>query len=253
MDYIVNGKVVVTLDGMKTVGAVETEIYLSSIPMRLLRFLIENNGIELSKDDIFNTVWNDHGLIPSGSSLSQHISKLRKCFRQFDIDDEIIKTLPQKGIVFSATVDTASEIPKQTLHKGGKTGSLKILICTTLVLSMVFLIFFVIHNNTDDIVSSDKNYASWHRLGKLQDCIIFSAEKEMTDEFRMLYLENTKKFILSQKIRCRNTDKILVDLGAYGSPVNQELVADRQFYSFCQLAGNEYQCDSFYYSVGVTQ
>lgn len=69
----------------------------SIIPGRLLSFLLHNPGRVISRNELLSEIWEQHGLIPSGSSLSQNISLLRKTFASYQCDAEVIQTLPRVG------------------------------------------------------------------------------------------------------------------------------------------------------------
>lgn len=258
MDYIVNEKVVVTHDGLKTIGASDTEIFLTPIPLRLLMFLIENSNIVISKEDVLSSVWENYGLVPSGASLSQHISKLRKCFKDFGFDDNIIETLPQKGIIFNASIE---EVPssigvnitynRKTIHSNGRLYMLIISLC--IVLPLIISFCWIFRGYFNSMIFSENNYTEWRHIGATDGCDIFSLEENMSPELRESYLKEGHRLTLSKKIKCMHEDKILLDIGPYGPAVNPELSAGRKFFSFCQKSGNEFQCNNFYYSAGSFQ
>src|SRR5438105_9938567 len=69
----------------------------------LLRYLVENAGRLVPKDELVNAVWPN--VIVSDDSLSQCVSELRHVLD--DRQRRIIKTLPRRGYLFAATVSSS--------------------------------------------------------------------------------------------------------------------------------------------------
>src|SRR5262249_43084748 len=84
------------------------EIELRPKSFELLRYLVENGGRLISKDELVNAVWTN--VIVSDDSLTQCVSDLRRALN--DSDRRIIKTVPRRGYIFSAPVSS---------HKGAET------------------------------------------------------------------------------------------------------------------------------------
>jgi adenylate cyclase len=76
------------------------EIELRPKSFELLRYLIENAGRLISKDELVNAVWPK--VIVGDDSLAQCVSDLRHALN--DRDRLIIKTIPRRGYLFSAPV-----------------------------------------------------------------------------------------------------------------------------------------------------
>lgn len=78
-------------------------IQLSKPGCRLLNELVTHSGMTLTRDELLQNVWGNHGLIPSSNNLSNHISFLRKIFSQLGLEDIII-TSPREGFRLDAEV-----------------------------------------------------------------------------------------------------------------------------------------------------
>ena len=76
------------------------EIELRPKSFELLRYLTENAGRLISKDELVNAVWRN--VIVSDDSLAQCVSELRHVLG--DPDRRIIKTVPRRGYLFAAPV-----------------------------------------------------------------------------------------------------------------------------------------------------
>lgn len=73
---------------------------------RLLDYLLSHSGRTISRDELLGAVWTDYGLRPSGSSLNQNISILRRSLIQFGGSEDIIRTLPKIGYMIDENLVT---------------------------------------------------------------------------------------------------------------------------------------------------
>lgn len=89
-------------------GEENIPVQLSKPGCRLLNELVTHSGITLTRDELLQNVWGDHGLIPSSNNLSNHISFLRKIFSQLGMEDIII-TSPREGFRLEAEVLIVSD------------------------------------------------------------------------------------------------------------------------------------------------
>lgn len=84
-------------------------VVLSTTAIRILSYLLKNQGVVLSRDEFFETVWDAYGQEASNNSLNQYLSILRKAFRNVGLDHEIIITVPKQGFLIRADVDYDEE------------------------------------------------------------------------------------------------------------------------------------------------
>lgn len=82
-----------------------TSVVLSTTAIRILSFLLKNQGVVLSRDEFFETVWDAYGQEASNNSLNQYLSVLRKAFRNVGLEHEIIITVPKQGFLIKVNVD----------------------------------------------------------------------------------------------------------------------------------------------------
>jgi class 3 adenylate cyclase len=83
------------------------EIQLRPKTFELLRYLVQNAGRLISKDELVNTVWPN--VFVGDDSLAQCISELRNALG--DRDRQIIKTIPRRGYLFAAPVSFPAPSP----------------------------------------------------------------------------------------------------------------------------------------------
>ncbi|NJQ19805.1 hypothetical protein HCO69_09165 [Pantoea sp. LS15] len=86
-----------------------TSVVLSTTAIRILSFLLKNQGVVLSRDEFFETVWDAYGQEASNNSLNQYLSVLRKAFRNVGLEHEIIITVPKQGFLIKVNVDYDEE------------------------------------------------------------------------------------------------------------------------------------------------
>jgi TolB-like protein/tetratricopeptide (TPR) repeat protein len=76
------------------------EIALRPKAFEVLRFLVENAGRLVSRDEILDAVW--HNLTVTEESLTHCVSEIRQALG--DADQRIIKTVPRRGYLFAVSV-----------------------------------------------------------------------------------------------------------------------------------------------------
>jgi len=96
------------------------EIALRPKTFAVLRYLVENSGRLVSKDELFNEVWPN--LAVTDDALVQSIGELRKAFG--DDGPRLIKTIPRRGYRFeSAVSDAAPDVAALNVIVGAPTAS----------------------------------------------------------------------------------------------------------------------------------
>lgn len=86
---------------------VDTEhekLFLTPAASRLFAWLIEQQGRILSRNEIFQAVWEDYGLHSSNNTLNQYISLLRRTLKDFGLKTPVIKTIPKAGFLLNPDV-----------------------------------------------------------------------------------------------------------------------------------------------------
>ncbi|WP_072277424.1 winged helix-turn-helix domain-containing protein [Erwinia persicina] len=115
MDYFINQ--IIHFDALNgSLNLIDNHnsiVQLSRPSSRLLSELITHCGKTLSREELLKSVWEAHGLRPSGSNLSNHISFLRKTFSQLGLNENIIYTVPKKGFRLEADITLARATPSE--------------------------------------------------------------------------------------------------------------------------------------------
>lgn len=107
MIYLIDGRIKYrTEDGAVWLANDESTAVVLTVTMnRLLSFLIERRGAVISRDDIFENVWDAHGLRSSNNTLTKYISELRKILSGFGVAEGGISTVPRIGLMLSNGLD----------------------------------------------------------------------------------------------------------------------------------------------------
>lgn len=150
MFYCINNNVIFdpinhTLTSSKFYPEKDTKI--NQPASRCLALLIERKGDIITQDDFMNEVWRKHGMEVTVNTLYQNISILRKTLKRAGIVENIIITVPKKGIMLSARVEEGEEkalmLPATDLVAAGrpprKRGGLRLLIALWAALLAVLL------------------------------------------------------------------------------------------------------------------
>lgn len=103
MNYIIEESLFYrTVDGtMWEIDNPENKVVLNVSTNRLLMTLLNHQGVILERDKILKIVWEEYGLNASNNTLNQYISMLRKIFVSFNVNSEVIKTIPKTGFIFN--------------------------------------------------------------------------------------------------------------------------------------------------------
>lgn len=258
MNYIINSRVQVNQEGMSSVGINEPEIVLTATPKRLLTYLLENPNRIIPREELFRYIWEERGLTPSGTSLSQYLSVIRKNFQRYGLDDLVIENIPKEGIRFNAQVTYVAEITKTQKRirlNSLKCGSLNVLhkfneyvywlfvvlICVIFVLHFIFSKF---------IPLSDLQYADWVKSDYINQCDIYFPEGEISDEIKKIYTERTVVALKKIRMSCAPTDKVLIFIQNPLNNFNNSPTQGREFIAHCALLKKSYYCHSYYFLHG---
>ena len=90
-------------------GALHTadrEVELRPKSFEMLRYLVENAGRLITKDEIIGAVWSQ--AVVTDDSLARCISDVRAAIA--DHDHRIIRTVPRRGYLFTASVVRAADV-----------------------------------------------------------------------------------------------------------------------------------------------
>lgn len=89
------------------------EIILTTPANNCLLVLLKNKPEITTQKFLFEEVWERHGIPINANTLYQNISMIRKAFRQLGIEDDIIVTIPRRGMLVAETVVITDYVDSQ--------------------------------------------------------------------------------------------------------------------------------------------
>jgi len=114
---ILNGRVIYN-KGTATLMAVEKNkdtVTLTTPANNCLQILLDNGTEITTQKVLFEEVWEKHGIPINANTLYQNIAMIRKAFRQLGEEEEIIVTIPRRGMVIADGVQIADFITDPVL------------------------------------------------------------------------------------------------------------------------------------------
>lgn len=128
--------------------------YLTPASSRLFACLIEHQGRILSRNDIFQAVWEDYGLHSSNNTLNQYISLLRRTLSDFGLQAQVIKTIPKAGFLLSPDISIVREAaPFSLTPKRERSRKIKdiLLVLLTITLLLVLVGLWQSHSKREGV------------------------------------------------------------------------------------------------------
>lgn len=101
MKYMLNECIIfdTDLNSLSLIVNSEDNIVISNPTKRLLALLIESHGETVTRNEIFQKVWDDFGMVSSNNNLNHCVSKLRRVIKTLGLEDEVIATVPREGFM----------------------------------------------------------------------------------------------------------------------------------------------------------
>jgi len=88
---------------------------LSNPASRCLLLLIQRQGQVIERDYFFQHVWINNGAQVTNNTFYQNISLLRRAFKEFGLNEEVIVTVPKVGIRLEAYLDVVEQVAEAPL------------------------------------------------------------------------------------------------------------------------------------------
>ncbi|ELA2606802.1 winged helix-turn-helix domain-containing protein [Klebsiella aerogenes] len=200
MYHILNKEVVFSPDdgALWLKEKADDKIILTPTLNRLLQCLIENHGKVITREEIFQCVWDRWGKEGSNNSLNQFISQLRKIFNNYGFSEDTITTVPRVGFIFN------NDITIQTLHEQvsvhvKKSFNVNIILKAFFIFSMLLVVagifFKIFTQHTNNLNISPKF------TGAIDKCKVY-ALTEYDDSLSDTLISNIQRFINKTHFLC---------------------------------------------------
>lgn len=215
-------------------------IELSLTSTRLFAKLLSHHKDILSREEIFQSVFDDYGARSSNSNLNQYISILRKNIIELGIEQEVIVTVPRVGFRISENIavnssDEKNSIPPLPEFTPKKEPERKFFIThyslIVLFTTIVFLFIFFRPEN----LSHDNNI----KTIKIDKCVIYTSSSISDRDIESIIDKATQH---TKKLNCSTEKEIFIDKLQIKSTLgtnNQILFIE------CSLSNNK--CLSYYF------
>ncbi|HGV9261132.1 winged helix-turn-helix domain-containing protein [Klebsiella aerogenes] len=79
-------------------------IVLTTPANNCLQILLKNRAEITTQKELFSEVWEKHGIPINANTLYQNIAMIRKAFRQLGVKEDIIVTVPRRGVLVAENV-----------------------------------------------------------------------------------------------------------------------------------------------------
>ena len=208
------------------------EIILTTPANNCLLVLLSNKPEITTQKELFEEVWEKHGIPINANTLYQNISMIRKAFRQLGIEDNIIVTVPRRGMLVAESVvitgydehqdkvnnhdalllnstlsdlvsDKSNNFDNNSVHfKIKKTGA--ILFCFTLFFALVAVSSNCLYQEYRKTKSRFYNYSYWRDYNQCQLYV--------DDYFRTRFKEHGEQIPFNAKFKCDNKERVYVSL-----------------------------------------
>ncbi|MGQ6550006.1 winged helix-turn-helix domain-containing protein [Serratia fonticola] len=89
------------------IGSKHDEIVLTTPANNCLQILLKNKPEITTQKELFEEVWEKYGIPINTNTLYQNIAMIRKAFRQLGLEEDIIITIPRRGMLVADTVEIA--------------------------------------------------------------------------------------------------------------------------------------------------
>ncbi|HAU4330977.1 winged helix-turn-helix domain-containing protein [Citrobacter freundii] len=84
--------------------------HLTTLASKILHHLVLHHGELVTRDTLFNEVWEKAGIVSSSNTLNQYISLLRKTLAGYLGERDIIVTVPRAGYYLSKDISVSEHI-----------------------------------------------------------------------------------------------------------------------------------------------
>lgn len=111
MKYTINKEIVFRNDdgALWNLSNPGETISLPTTAARIFSYLLDNPGIVMSRESIFEEIWDKHGLQASNNTLNQYISLIRKTLHELGCEGDVIRTIPRVGFLIASELSTEDD------------------------------------------------------------------------------------------------------------------------------------------------
>jgi|GEM_PF-4707121 DNA-binding winged-HTH domains len=174
MKYILNANFLYDSDNdtLSVINNPEIEIALTITASKIFHVLLENSGRDMSRETLLDILWSDYKIHPSGNSLSQYISILRKALIDIGCETQIIVTIPKIGFCIPRNVVSQSTSNMKLLTVPMIINEKKSIFAAFIILAIVSSLLFAW------IKSQNPYIKNMYELTQLNGCSVYKTGNE---------------------------------------------------------------------------
>lgn len=237
--YIINNKVEFNIEErtLTSLDDPKNKVVMYAPAARCLVLLLKNRNIILNKEIFYEEVWNKNGVHVTANTFYQNISIIRKCFIKLGLGNEVINTIPRKGLQVSKFVEirelaeereeeesqepcleVKAETPpsRPTINKRKRTTFGITMMVMIIIMIMIMALYIIMEGH----IQNKYNYfAKYKYVKKIGQCLIYTdGDAKKVDEsekyirlneksckdYKFNYLTRYKFAQRASIIRCEN-------------------------------------------------
>lgn len=168
----------------------EKKVNLYAPTNKCLSLLIEAKHDVIAQRVFFEKIWEDNGLVITANTFYQHIAMLRRAFEDVGINDEVIVTIPRRGLSLSEKIslsvesisetELSDDLPLKIAYpvpaRGIKDKDYRSLKKLALYLALSFLVFGITFYATQQLSESllirEGIFDKYKYIGDIQGCSV---------------------------------------------------------------------------------
>lgn len=175
--------------GEKLVDAVT----LTTIANKILSHLVQHHGQLVTRDTLFDEIWEKEGIVSSTNTLTQYISLLRKQFTRYLGSKVVIVTVPRSGYYFSK--DISVTMNKEEQHRLSYLPKIIVVLVILSVMGFGFCLF-----------PTSPEKVNPRKIGELKGCPVYDIYGVKGDVGEALSFDVAKKVLeMNNQICTANT------------------------------------------------
>lgn len=170
MKYVLNAKFSYDSDNdvLSVINTPETEVTLTITASKIFHVLLENHGHDMSREALMDALWEKYKIHPSGNSLNQYISILRKTLVDIGCDANIIITIPKVGFCIPSNMVSLPPSDNNGVTVFGRISKSRNIVLATLAIIFLGLFLSLWINFNEEKISN------MHVLTELNGCSVYT-------------------------------------------------------------------------------
>lgn len=235
------------------------DVAISLLLTQLLKLLIEYQGFAVSRNEIFEKIFDANGAHATNNNLNQNISVLRKHLAQLGITNEVITTVTRVGFMINDIVlieaddgpapgrlTEATPVLQRSSAAAAKKNPKKISgLFMIAIVVMLFAIFYKQSSRTTQLTPENLPLLSFKKISDIEGCEINKLSvRGAGDDY---FTEESFQSVVN-KLKCDMPENTQFY-------ISKNTVSNNNFRGFTlkciRAASGQYDCYSFYESVEV--